>query len=146
MLINSNFNFSSFLSTEWVLVDAGVHAYGSTSVPLYDTLGPDTVQYIANHAELSAIACSIDVLSKVLEVLPKCTAVKVVAVFGTRPHQRLPEVPGSNVKILTLDRIKALGYKYPHPHRPPRPSDVALINYTSGTTGKRKVGHTSNQI
>ena len=124
---------------EWALVDAGVHAYGGTSVPLYDTLGPDTVQYIANHAELAAIACSIDVLGKVLEVLPECPTVKVVTVYGTRPHQRLPDVPaGSGAKILTIDRVKALGYKYPAPHRPPRPSDIALINYTSGTTGVPK--------
>ena len=119
-------------------MDAAVHAYGCTSVPLYDTLGPDTVRYITNHAELSAIACSIEVLPKVLEVLPDCPTVKVVAVYGCRPHQRLPEVPGATAKILTLDRIKALGYKYPHPHKPPRPSDVALINYTSGTTGVPK--------
>ena len=124
---------------EWILVDAGVHAYGGTSVPLYDTLGPDTVRYITNHAELSVIACSLDVLGKVLEVLPDCPTVKVVAVYGTRPHQRLPDVPAAaTTKILTLDRIQALGYKHPVPHRPPRPSDVALINYTSGTTGVPK--------
>lgn len=121
-----------------MLVDAAAHAFSMTSVPLYDTLGPDTVKYIANHAELSSIACSVEVLGKVLEVLPQCPTIKAVVVYGTRPHQRLPDVPGISTQLVTLDRVKALGYKHPRPHQPPSPNDVALINYTSGTTGVPK--------
>ncbi len=39
-----------------------MHAYSMVSVPLYDTLGPDAVEYISNHAELAAIACSAQVI------------------------------------------------------------------------------------
>ncbi|GAB4820224.1 hypothetical protein N2152v2_007270 [Parachlorella kessleri] len=124
---------------EWVLVDAACHAYSIASVPLYDTLGPDTVEYIANHAELAAVACAAEVLPKLLEVLARCPTVKLVMVYGTRPHQRLPEVPsGSQARMMTLDKVKALGFKNPKPHRPPQPSDLALISYTSGTTGVPK--------
>jgi long-chain acyl-CoA synthetase len=129
----------SLNSVDWMLVDAAVHAYGMIAVPLYDTLGPDAVKYITNHAELSAIACSLDVLGRVMEVMADCPCLKVVVVYGTKPHQRLPEGPsGSRARIITLDRVRALGYKYPKPHRPPLPDDTALINYTSGTTGVPK--------
>jgi hypothetical protein len=67
---------------EWVLVDAACHAYSMASVPLYDTLGPDTVEYIANHAGLAAVACSADVLPKLLEVLPRCSTLKLVVSEG----------------------------------------------------------------
>lgn len=41
--------------------------------------------------------------------------------YGTRPHQRLPEVSNApHCKILTLDRVRALGYKHPKPHHPPK--------------------------
>ncbi|EFN52377.1 hypothetical protein CHLNCDRAFT_32504 [Chlorella variabilis] len=124
---------------EWCLVDAACHAYSLVSVPLYDTLGPDTVKYICNHAELAAVACSLEVLGKLLEVLHECPTVRLLIVYGTRPHQRLPDVPAApHCKIMTLDRVRALGYKHPRPHHPPKPSDVALINYTSGTTGVPK--------
>ena len=202
---------------EWCLVDAACHAYSLVSVPLYDTLGPDTVKYICNHAELAAVACSLEVLGKLLEVLHECPTVRLLVrrgargaggaggarggcvctrgkagrggaargwiparpracvlkkrsgrgrvssgapphpthpdtfpacalpprppqiVYGTRPHQRLPDVPAApHCKIMTLDRVRALGYKHPRPHHPPKPSDVALINYTSGTTGVPK--------
>jgi hypothetical protein len=63
---------------DWALVDAACHAYSMIPVPLYDTLGPDTVEYISNHAELAAIACSIDLLDTLLQCLPKCHTVKLV--------------------------------------------------------------------
>ena len=63
---------------DWCLVDAACHAYSMISVPLYDTLGPDTVKYICNHAELAAVACSLDVLGKMLEVLHECPTVRLV--------------------------------------------------------------------
>lgn len=150
---------------EWCLVDAACHAYSMISVPLYDTLGPDTgsaeplvlghrhggrpgcggalkgrpgcelwhatrsrgrpalpaallackstvhlqpraapstqldtdtsnfkltlqpalpsrtaaaVKYICNHAELAAVACSVAVLGKMLEVLHECPTVRLL--------------------------------------------------------------------
>jgi long-subunit acyl-CoA synthetase (AMP-forming) len=48
-------------AAEWVLVDSALHAYSMVSVPLYDTLGPEAVEYITNHAELSCVACSAQV-------------------------------------------------------------------------------------
>jgi hypothetical protein len=48
---------------------------------------------------------------------PACTQI----VYGTRPHQRLPDVPSApHCKIMTLDRVRALGYKHPKPHQPPK--------------------------
>lgn len=49
------------IAAEWVLVDAACHAYSMVSVPLYDTLGPDTVEYIANHAGLAAVGVAAEV-------------------------------------------------------------------------------------
>jgi len=67
-------------------VDAACHAYSMISVPLYDTLGPDTVRYICNHAELAAVACSVEVLGKMLEVLHECPTVRLlVSTLPTDP-------------------------------------------------------------
>lgn len=128
-------------SVDWMILDSAIHAYGMTAVPLYDTLGPDTVEYISNHAELTVIGCSIHTVEKLYPVLSSCPTVKVVVVYDTRPHQRLPEKPAgcpSSLCVRTIDRVQALGYKQPKPHTPPSPDDIALINYTSGTTGTPK--------
>lgn len=67
----------------WVLVDAACTAYSMTSVPLYDTLGPEAVTYICGHAELTVVACSVDVLDTLLTALPQCPTVKIVVCTST---------------------------------------------------------------
>jgi long-chain acyl-CoA synthetase len=65
-------------SADWMLVDLALHAYGMVSVPLYDTLGPDVVQYICDHAELSVVAVAAPLLAGLMKVLPKCLTVKAI--------------------------------------------------------------------
>lgn len=79
----------------WVLVDAACTAYSMTSVPLYDTLGPEAVTYICGHAELTVVACSVDVLDTLLTALPQCPTVKIVVCTSmlhlpTAPQSRSP--------------------------------------------------------
>jgi len=50
---------------EWIIVDPACAAYSYVSVPLYDTLGPDAVQFIVNHATVEVIFCVPQTLSTV---------------------------------------------------------------------------------
>jgi long-chain acyl-CoA synthetase len=137
---NQRVGIYSHNSVGWMLCDLALHAYGMTCVPLYDTLGPDAVEYIANHAELAAICCSVHTLDKLLPVLSSCS-VRVVVVYDTAPQQRVlgaENTGDTGYVVRTIDRVQAIGVKNPLPHRPPSPGDVALINYTSGTTGTPK--------
>ena len=70
--------FALVWCTEWVLVDAAAHAYSMTSVPLYDTLGPDAVEYICNHAELAMVACSTAVLPTMMQCIARCPTLKLL--------------------------------------------------------------------
>jgi len=90
---------------EWVLLDGATHAYSMISVPLYDTLGPDAVEYITNHAELAVVGCSAAVLPTLLACLPRCPSVRLLVVWGTGAA-RLPDVPaGSGARLVTLDQV-----------------------------------------
>lgn len=73
---------------EWVLLDAAAHAYSMVSVPLYDTLGPDAVEYICNHAELSAVGCSAAVLPTLLSCLSRCPTVKLLVSGPSTAEQK----------------------------------------------------------
>lgn len=35
---------------EWMVLDYANMLYGNTMVPLYDTLGPDTIGYVVDHS------------------------------------------------------------------------------------------------
>ena len=51
----------------------------------------------------------------------------------------LPAAPtGSSAQIITLEELQRLGRKHSRPHDPPSPHDMALLCYTSGTTGTPK--------
>lgn len=70
---------------EWCLIDAACHAYSLVTVPLYDTLGPDSVEFICNHAELAAVCCSVECLPTLAKCLDKCPTVKLVVRETTIP-------------------------------------------------------------
>lgn len=42
---------------EWNVVEHACNAYKGVVVPLYDTLGPDTVQFILNQTGLKTVCC-----------------------------------------------------------------------------------------
>ncbi|GMH39572.1 hypothetical protein BSKO_07470 [Bryopsis sp. KO-2023] len=123
---------------EWVLLDAAAHAYSMISVPLYDTLGSDAVQYICSHAEVEAVGCSAAVLRTMLQCLQDCPTIRLLIVWGLDESQ-LPVPPsGSSCRILSLRQVEMFGQEHTVSHIPPQPSDLATICYTSGTTGVPK--------
>ena len=123
---------------DWVLTEAALTRLACVSVPLYDTLGPDAVAYICNHAELSAVACSAAVLPTLLGQLQQCPSVKLVVVFNIKSGSAPPPSAVGGVAVVTLDQVRAAGRAKPAGPHPTRDSDVATICYTSGTTGNPK--------
>ena len=45
---------------EWQVVDLACGSQALYSVSLYDTLGPETTEYIINHASLACVAASLN--------------------------------------------------------------------------------------
>ncbi|KAM7485560.1 hypothetical protein LguiA_001569 [Lonicera macranthoides] len=123
---------------EWAIVDHACSAYSCVSVPLYDTLGPDAVKYIVNHAILQAIFCVPQTLDILLSFLSEIPSVRLIVVVGGI-DEHMPSLPSTTgVEVISYSKLLSQGQSNLQPFCPPKPEDVATICYTSGTTGTPK--------
>ncbi|KAL9341551.1 hypothetical protein Peur_064876 [Populus x canadensis] len=123
---------------EWLIVDHACTAYSYISVPLYDTLGPDAVKYVVNHADVQAIFCVPETLNTLLSFISEIPSVRLIVVVGG-VDEHLPSLPlASGVKLRSYTKLFSEGRISLQPFIPPKPEDVATICYTSGTTGTPK--------
>ena len=120
-----------------------------SSVSIYDTLGPDTTEYIINHASLTSVCTSVSHIPTLLKLAPRCPSLKLI--ISLDPLANGTELPGTSKKDLLnaiaaekgiqihfMGDVEALGEASPMPYHAPKPEDVVTINYTSGTTGNPK--------
>ena len=129
---------------EWVIVDCAIQAYSLANVALYDTLGPNALEFILNHAEIPVTFCSGDRIPNLLKISGKCPKLKYIISFDDLRE----DLPISSVlkgwaeergiKLISWSDLITLGQVNPIPHRPPGVEDVCAICYTSGTTGNPK--------
>ncbi|XP_020700722.1 long chain acyl-CoA synthetase 6, peroxisomal isoform X1 [Dendrobium catenatum] len=123
---------------EWIIIDHACSAYSYISVPLYDTLGPDAVSYIVNHADIQVIFCVPQTLSNLLSFLNKIPSVRLIVVVGGSDED-IPSAPSTGqLTVVTYSKLHEQGHSNLKPFYPPDPKDIATICYTSGTTGTPK--------
>ncbi len=129
---------------EWIIAEQAIYCLGGTTVPFYDTLGPDTVRFILEHTGLSCVVCSRRELEHLCEAKATGTCPKfhsVMLVDGVTPEASAL-AKKSDLKVVSFAKIEYLGSviipNEGHMHTPPDPSDVATFCYTSGTTGHPK--------
>lgn len=118
------------------------------TVSLYETLGPDTTEYIINHAELACVVTSLPHIPTLLKLSPRLPSLKIIISMDSLDHG---EVNGHSksavlndlasqygIKIYSMAEVEELGLRSGRQVRAPKRNDICTINYTSGTTGVPK--------
>ncbi|KAJ8609670.1 hypothetical protein MRB53_039007 [Persea americana] len=118
------------------------------SVSIYDTLGPDTTEFIINHAELPTVVASVNHIPTLIKIKPRCPKLKLIISLDPLDDGEMPGYSKAallngmaaqyGLQIISLKDVEARGAASSLPLFPPRAEDYCTINYTSGTTGSPK--------
>ncbi|XP_045849789.1 long-chain-fatty-acid--CoA ligase 1 isoform X4 [Meles meles] len=126
---------------EWVIIEQGCFAYSMVVVPLYDTLGTEAITYIVNKAELSLIFVDKPEKANLLldTVENKLTpGIKTIILMDSYGIDLLERGKRCGVEIISMKAMEDLGRANRQRPKPPAPEDLAVICFTSGTTGNPK--------
>ncbi|XP_036984672.2 long-chain-fatty-acid--CoA ligase 1 isoform X2 [Artibeus jamaicensis] len=126
---------------EWVIIEQGCFAYSMVIVPLYDSLGSEAITYIVNKAELSVIFVDKPEKANMLleGVENKLTpGLKIIVVMDSYGSSLLERGKKCGVEVISMKAMEDLGRANRRKPKPPAPDDLAVVCFTSGTTGNPK--------
>ena len=126
---------------EWVQADFAIFSAGCVTVPVYPTYPPDLISYVVNDSGAKTILVEDSAqLAKVLQARDKMPALQQIIVIAGYDAPQPPKI------VMTWESLRRLGRENVAAHKSTladrvastRPTDLATIVYTSGTTGPPK--------
>ena len=127
---------------EWLFCDLGVLCAAGVSTGIYPTDSPAQLEYLVNDCDAKYLFVEDEEqLDKILAVRERTPGLRKIIVFDMEGLRTF-----SDPQVMSLDELTALGKAHAEKHpgeweariATPQAGDVAIIVYTSGTTGPSK--------
>jgi long-chain acyl-CoA synthetase len=127
---------------EWLYTDLGIMSVGGVSNGIYTTDSPAQVEYIVNDSGTRFFfAENEEQLDKILAVRARCPQLAKIVVFDTEGLHGFHDD-----QVTSFEALLELGARYDRDHPDAydrlveiaQPCDLAILVYTSGTTGPPK--------
>ncbi|XP_068607219.1 long-chain-fatty-acid--CoA ligase 1a [Brachionichthys hirsutus] len=125
---------------EWTISELACYTYSLVAVPLYDTLGKEAIGYIIDKADISTVICDVPEKARMIldHVGGKGSKVKTIVLMEAFDGDLLTRGQECGIEIINLKEFEALGKANQREPLPPKPEDLAIVCFTSGTTGHPK--------
>ncbi len=127
---------------EWMFADLGILSAGGVSNGIYPTDAAEQCEYLLKDSSSAYVFVEDEEqLDKVLEIRARTPKLRHIVVFDMEGLTRF-----SDPQVMSLEALRELGRAHAGAHPPElerrvaarKPADLAILVYTSGTTGRPK--------
>jgi long-subunit acyl-CoA synthetase (AMP-forming) len=126
---------------DWQSTAFACFRHGAIVVTAYATLGEEGVSTALNQTSATICVCDAKLFKVVKQSAPKCPKLKYLVTILDSQSEMTPsamgEQLGGSIAVKSFEEVVELGAEVIPPN-PPAPEDIAIIMYTSGTTGNSK--------
>lgn len=134
---------------EWPISDLGTIFAGGTSVGLYPTSSAEQCKYIINHSDAEFVVVDTKVqLDKILQIKSELPNIKKIIVLDSDEENFNEDsklISYKNFLKLGSDKLSLVKSNLIEIAKTAKPTDIAIMVYTSGTTGMPKGACLSHQ-
>ena len=125
-------------SADWVMMDLACIHQDIISVPIYDTLQSDALEFIVDQTQMKVIACNEKSTQNIIKLRAsgELTTLSVLIQFEAISQELSEECQKLGLKTINLAELQTICES--GTNNPPAPESIFTICYTSGTTGRAK--------